>query len=306
MNRKEILTKNLDKKERIEEIDLLRGIPIFLVVLYHFCWSFYEIVYLFSNTQEMFLKYPNIRDFTFFLSDRILGGNSTLIQTFIVPLVGGLFIFVAGISCVFSKNNWKRALLLIGCAGIISLGTFLISYLIEDDCFIDWGVLHLMAFSVTLYALIQTICHLFHKKVSPYLCLSIAGIIFLVSIYLNAGYHFDGTTFEPWYTKLVYGLPMKRYDHSFSNFFLEALGKYAGTIDWWPILPYTGVFFFGAFFGILLYGEKRKSHVPFLRSLYVFRPICFIGRHTLYVYIFHQPVIILVLFLVFFSMGFRL
>ncbi len=306
MNNKQVLTRNLIRKDRIEEIDLLRGIPIFLVVLYHFCWSFNELPYFFSNRAEMLVRYPNINDFLIFLNNDILGGKNTFIQDYIVPSIGGLFIFVCGISCMLSRNNTRRALLLWAVAIAISLGTFLVTYISGEDCYIDWGVIHLMAFSVSVYAIIEFIFRKFHRSVPIWVCLSIAALIFLPSIFLVIGLNpFNGQGFRHWYTDIISGIPPKRYD-SVSGFFLQALGKYAGAIDWWPILPYTGVFFLGAALGKILYGKKKQSKFPHMRNLYIFRPLCFVGRHTIWVYILHQPIIVVVLFVVFTIMGFRI
>jgi uncharacterized membrane protein len=306
MDNKRILTRNLIRKKRIEEIDLLRGIPIFLVVLYHFCWSFNELPYLFSNVGEMLVRYPNIQDFLIFLNNDILGGKNTFIQDYVVPSIGGLFIFVCGISCILSRSNVKRCLLLWLVSLAISTGTFLVTYISGADCYIDWGVIHLMAFSVTVYAILEAICHKFHKQVPIWLCLTIAGLIFISSLFLYLGFNpFTFSHFTPWYTKVISGIPPKRYD-SISGFFLQVCGKYAGAIDWWPILPYTGVFFLGAALGKMLYGKKKESKFPRMKSLYIFRPLCFIGRHTIWVYVLHQPVIIVVLFIIFSIMGFRL
>lgn len=308
MNRYKELTKGLLKKQRIDEIDLLRGIPIFVVVLYHFCFTFSYLPYLFSNYQEMFAKYPNIQDFIYFLDIDIFG--STFLHNVLVPLVGGLFIFVCGISSILSKNNGKRSLLLWLCSIVLSLGTMLVTYISKEDLYIDWGVLHLMAFSVSIYAIIEFFySKILHKKMSPYICLGIASLIFLPSICLYCGFNpFTFKTFKPWPTSYLDNsvMPIERYIKNPSQFFLQALGKLGGWTDWWPIFPYTGVFFLGAFFGILLYQDNKKSKVPWLHRIYIFRPICFVGKHTIWIYLLHQPIIIVVLFIVFYIMGFRI
>lgn len=308
MTRKQILTKNLIKKERIDEIDLLRGIPIFLVVLYHFCWTFPTILSIFSNSKEMLVLYPNLKDFVHFLNYDIL--NSNLIHLLLVPVFGGLFIFVCGISSIFTRNNVRRSLLLWSGALLISGCTMAATYIIKEDCYIDWGVLHLMAFSVTVYALLELFFkHVFHKKVPIQFTLSISGIIFLISVCLSSGYDpFTGGTFRPWGEIFLDNSPMpiQRYLNNPADFFLEALGKYGGWTDWWAIFPYTGVFFAGVTLGKFCYEDKKRSLLPWLRKTYVLRPICFCGRHTIWIYILHQPIIIVVLFIVFTCMGFRL
>ena len=160
VNRKRVLVKGLVSQKRIPEIDLLRGIPIFLVVLFHFCWIFPNVLFSFSNCYEMLETHPNLADFILFLSQDILAGDG-VIHTYLVPLFGGLFIFVCGISSVFSRNNLKRAGLLWLAAFLISLVTLAASYILQTSLFIGWGVIHLMAFSILLYAFIE----LFFRKI---------------------------------------------------------------------------------------------------------------------------------------------
>lgn len=308
MKRKDILTKNLFRKERIEEIDLLRGFPIFLVVLYHFCWSFVSLIYLFSNSQEMLLQYRNLNDFVNFLNQDILG--SDLIHTLLVPIFGGMFIFVCGISSIFTRSNKRRALLLWAGALLITICTMIATYVSKEDCYIDFGVLHLMAFSVTVYALLETLFKkVFKKRVSIQVCLIIAFGIFFFSIIVSSGYNpFTKENFTPWGTTFLDNkpMPLNRYIQNPSAFFLEALGKYGGWTDWWSIFPYTGVFFAGVSLGKYLYEEKKRSIMPWLDKIVIFRPICFCGKHTIWIYIFHQPIIVVILFIVFFFMGFRI
>lgn len=89
MDLKKTLTKDIDKKpkkERIQEIDFLRGTAILLVILYHFCWSFSELLSSFSNFNEVIINYPNLYNFLKFLWSDVLVSSST-IHIFVVPCV---------------------------------------------------------------------------------------------------------------------------------------------------------------------------------------------------------------------------
>ncbi len=71
------------------------------------------------------------------------------------------------------------------------------------------------------------------------------------------------------------------------------------TLDYFPIFPWFGIFLIGLTVGSILYphGERRvKLRNP---SFFLVRGICLIGRHTLLVYLIHQPILVSLLFIVF-------
>ena len=60
------------------------------------------------------------------------------------------------------------------------------------------------------------------------------------------------------------------------------------SADYFPLFPYLGYFLLGACFGRIVYAQ-RKSLFPRLS----FSPFfCFCGRHSLALYLIHQPVLI--------------
>jgi uncharacterized membrane protein len=67
------------------------------------------------------------------------------------------------------------------------------------------------------------------------------------------------------------------------------------SIDYIPLLPWFGIFLLGIFMGDTFYGEgKRGFKFPELDN-WVAGKICFIGRHSLMIYMTHQIVIIFIL-----------
>ncbi|MDY3712924.1 MAG: heparan-alpha-glucosaminide N-acetyltransferase domain-containing protein, partial [Eubacteriales bacterium] len=63
--------------------------------------------------------------------------------------------------------------------------------------------------------------------------------------------------------------------------------------DFLPILPYSGMFFFAAAISPYLYCDK-KTLLPEFDGKWN-KPVCFIGRHTLIVYVAHLVFIVAVL-----------
>lgn len=61
--------------------------------------------------------------------------------------------------------------------------------------------------------------------------------------------------------------------------------------DYRPLLPWFGVVLMGLFFGNAVYGRRSAEASKARAPLYA-RPLAFLGRHTLFVYLIHQPILI--------------
>ena len=62
------------------------------------------------------------------------------------------------------------------------------------------------------------------------------------------------------------------------------------TFDYFPIFPWIGVLFFGIFFGEVFYEKIKKIEIDV-------KPILFIGKNSLLIYLLHQPLLVLILML---------
>ncbi|HDK26202.1 MAG TPA: DUF1624 domain-containing protein [Candidatus Atribacteria bacterium] len=70
------------------------------------------------------------------------------------------------------------------------------------------------------------------------------------------------------------------------------------TVDYFPLLPWFGVVLIGIFFGNLFYPDySRKFQLADFSSLSGVKMLCFLGKHSLLIYLLHQPIIIAVLYL---------
>ena len=286
------------KRTRIYEVDLLRALPIFLVVLYHLCFDMAELPSLIANYDMFIDEYPNLKYLVEYCQGIL---SSDIISTWLVPLFAGMFLFACGVSTALSRNNLKRALVLCLWAILLSLGSFLLSYYLKINLFIGWGILHIMGFSILCYSLIEILCRkAFQCEVPALLCLGIGILVYLFGLLLRAG--FVGPA---WPIRYVRGTLLEWLEVNPLAFLYSALGYYGNSVDWWPIFPYLGVIFIGIAFGKGLYAEKKESRLPFLGKK-AFKPLLFLGGHTIWVYLLHQPVIIVVLYLVLSSMGFHL
>jgi uncharacterized membrane protein len=110
---------------RIEAIDALRGFCIILVVAYHFGYTFVARGII-----------PR-------------GALYNPLLNILQPLFAGVFIVLAGVSSRFSRSNFKRGLLVLGCAGLVTA----FSHIAGTP--IWFGILHLIAACILLYALLD-------------------------------------------------------------------------------------------------------------------------------------------------------
>jgi len=77
------------------------------------------------------------------------------------------------------------------------------------------------------------------------------------------------------------------------------------SLDYTPLVPWLGVVLMGVFTGKVLYpGGKRKYNIPDLPFMGR-KVICFLGRHSLIIYLLHQPAILLAIFLLWGIPGIR-
>ncbi len=68
------------------------------------------------------------------------------------------------------------------------------------------------------------------------------------------------------------------------------------TLDYFPLLPWFGLVLIGIFFGNKLYPAGGRMLRIWERSKPPISQLCFLGRHSLLIYLIHQPILIAVLF----------
>ncbi|MCR4434712.1 MAG: heparan-alpha-glucosaminide N-acetyltransferase [Clostridiales bacterium] len=178
-----------------------------------------------------------------------------------------LFMLISGISCRFSRNVIRNGVKILGVALIISFVTHLADYLAVSVAHfsssymgIKFGVLHFFGISMLLFPVLE--------KISPYLLVALsAGIIAL------------GQVFSRLSTSLDFLFPIGIINSRFYS------------SDYYPLVPWLGVFIIGIALGKLIYREKRSIFRFSIKD----NIISTLGRNTLLVYVVHQPLILLIL-----------
>lgn len=188
------------------------------------------------------------------------------------PYFAGVFIVLSGIACNLSHSNLERGVKLL----LTSLGVTLVTYLtVGEKNMIQFGILHMLSCCMLLYGLSNK-----YLKLVP----SWIGILLNVVLFV--------LTYQT--THHIFGLPplfsVTIPDSWYSTHFLFMFGfcrsDFVST-DYFPLLPWLFLFFAGTYLGRI--GVKRKFPKWLMTKRLGF--FGFMGRHSLLIYLLHQPLI---------------
>ncbi len=254
---REIRGKRLENthiNRRYIEIDLVRGIAVVMMVLYHLLFDLWFLSMYQIPVTTGFWKYFAVATASLFL---ILVGISVTISA-------------AHAEKLLSRRDFylkfvrRGIVILLVAAGI----TFATWWYLSGEGFIIFGILHLIGFSIILAPLF------FHRGKKTL----VAGIvIILIGILLM---QVRGP---------AYLIPFGIFPESFYS------------VDYTPVFPWFGLVLAGIFIGETLYpGGRRAFSLPKFQNpgrlfSYPLTFLSFLGKHSLIIYIIHQPVIILLL-----------
>jgi uncharacterized membrane protein len=238
------------RRERIWEIDFLRGFSIILVIGYHLLYDLGDYVGI----------------------SRFLGWSTNLSSvawTIAQHFFAGLFVFLSGVSSTLTRSNTRRGFRLLAVALALTLATYLIAVwfgLFDPAETIVFGILHCLAVSMLLYG---SVFKKVRAEANALLGAGVIGLAALLPVLKRAL-----VIRSDWLIPL--GLPSP----SFSS------------LDYFPLIPWFGVFLIGTALGGSLY-SKKKSLLPWRMPANF---VNFAGRHSLVIYIVHQPLIMGVLY----------
>ncbi|NLZ25738.1 MAG: DUF1624 domain-containing protein [Clostridiales bacterium] len=255
------------KKKRVWEIDFIRGFCILLMIMDHI---FNIIAFEFASAWRYTDSYKAVLDARFYWHHPA--------RKVIHEIVLFLLFSVSGISGSLSRSNLKRGIQLSLISIVFSLVTFMLQrYLGFSGVFVHYGVLNFLATCIMIYAVLQLIA-----KKNKYILSVICAAIFITSTVL---FH-------------CYTPPS---DTPVFLFFLFPAGTFytqwaLSPGDLFPFITYAPYFFFGAMIGPLIYGRK-KSLLPTLDRAW-HKPVSFIGRYALLIYLTHILVLTLLIALI--------
>lgn len=223
-------------KQRIWELDALRGLMILCIIYIHLAFD-----------MDYFMGVDMIRN--------------PVIQ-YCADHFGFTFVILSGVCVTIGRRSIRRGLQVLGCGMLITAVTVGMYLLNMADRFIIiyFGVLHLLGVCMLLWPVFRRL---------PAWALAVLGIGAVA-----LGHWFDTLLVpQPWL------FPLGLRDAFFTS------------SDYFPLFPHLGWFLLGAGLGKLLYKEKT-SLLPWrgAESLPI-RFLRFCGRHSLWIYLIHQPVL---------------
>lgn len=177
-----------------------------------------------------------------------------------------LFVALAGVSLVLAwrrKYDKKKSPLLLRGIQILGMGLVLTAFtwMFFPTYTIWFGVLHLIGLAVIIGTLILP-----HFRTALILGsgITILGIIFSLPQYINS---------------IPNAIPLLP-----NNF---------QTFDYFPLLPWMGLFFLGMCIGEYLYPSGRQRHIiPINIKGNIARAMIWTGRNSLLIYFIHQPILV--------------
>jgi len=167
-----------------------------------------------------------------------------------------LFMLLAGLGCLFNTRALRHGLVVFGWGMVLTAAT----YVFDPSTYIRFGILHLIGVCIITGPVLS--------KLRTY------WLVILAILSVFAGKMFLSLTVPYWHL-IPFGLTP-------SNFI---------SLDYYPLLPWYGVFLAGIMVGRVVY-RKRMPHIkPVKRLDFLARA----GRHSLMIYLLHQPILLAIL-----------
>lgn len=168
-----------------------------------------------------------------------------------------LFIFLAGVSGGFSRDNFRRGLKVLAWGMLITL----VTYIFFREEYVRFGILHLLGLGMILFPL----C----RRAPDILLWLLAAVTALAAVPLQKA---------PVPTGWL--LP------------LGATHGIFASVDYYPVCPYFSVFLLGVLAYKKYYHQKRSLFRFCVANKY----ITALSKHSLTIYLLHQPALVAVIY----------
>lgn len=232
-----------------------------------------EIDLLRTMAIVMMIVYHAAFDLEYFYQWNIgmTSGGWLLLQRF----TASLFLFLVGVSAAISyrndKNIWTRHIGRFAKIGGVALIVTMATYAADPETYVRFGILHLIAVSALLLPLVTKL-----KEGTIILGALLVALQPIVS---------------EQHTSIAGLIPV---GFTLADF---------RTVDYFPLVPWLGAIFIGYGAGYFWY-VRRKLRVTRIKNrelpaahISILRVLAWPGRHALWIYLLHQPIILYVLWI---------
>ncbi|MBP1757508.1 MAG: acyltransferase family protein [Firmicutes bacterium] len=244
------------RRNRVFELDALRGLALFMMFLHHFI---FDLRYIFN------LDVFAWQEHWWFLN-------------LLRPLFLNVFLVISGISSSFSRNNTKRGLRMLAVSVAFTIVSCVLSLLLKIDIYIFFNVLHVLALGTLLYAaLTSKRTRLEPSAVQTILVLLVAVFLYIGGLMPDLNQLVQGN----WLTLPLGILPAVR----------PGMADYLPLFPWLGFFlagALIGQLLYKS-------GQTAFPNAP-APLLTIARPFAFLGRNSLAFYAAHQPVILGILY----------
>lgn len=196
------------------------------------------------------------------------------------PFFWAIFIVTSGICSRLSRNTIKRGAIVLGAGLIVTFVTAVIMPALGmTGAEIYFGILSCLGSCMIITGLLMPLI----KKTNVMLGMIASLVLFFATYGISS-------------KKLLFGL-IRLPDALYQSDWLCPLGFFSNSFqsaDYFSIIPWLFMFLFGAFLG------KFAKDGAFPKAFYKSRvkPLQLIGKNSLWVYLFHQPVLYGIMFLI--------
>lgn len=192
------------------------------------------------------------------------------------------FIIISGMSQNLSHHPYRDFFIIFFSGVLVSV----VTYLFSPEVVIYFGILSLLSVSI----LLLTVLKKYFSKIDPYIGFVIFIILFVVTRNINFGYlGFGEFNF--------YKLPDFLYPQTpgWIQTFIGFTPHSFYSSDYFSLVPW----FFLFVVGFYLFRVLNKSRNSYILKKKGNRYLAFLGRHSLLIYLLHQPIIVLILSIIF-------
>jgi len=192
------------------------------------------------------------------------------VMNLLQPFFAGVFVFISGMVCNTSRSNLRRGCITLACALAVTVVT---SFVMPQQT-VRFGILHLLGSCMLLYRWASVAL----RKIPAETGFVLAAVLFAVAWKVPNGQ----IGLAGW----AAALPPQLYRFGLGYLFGFPADGFR-SVDYFPLIPWAFLFFAGSFLGRPIFAQRSP------RWLFVCRlpPLAWVGRHSLWFYLLHQPLL---------------